>query len=163
MTNFEHIQAKILNESDLKHLLAIWQKASKKVVFTNGCFDLLHYGHIHYLSAAADLGDYLIVGLNADVSVQRLKGKNRPIKDEKNRAHILAALSVVHAVVIFEQDTPYELIQQIQPDVLVKGGDWQTEDIVGADIVLAGGGIVKSLPFIKGHSTTSLEEKIKRQ
>ena len=163
MTNFEHIQEKILNLSELKHLSASWRQTAKKVVFTNGCFDLLHYGHIHYLSEAADLGNYLVIGLNSDASVQRLKGKNRPIKDEKNRAHILAALSFVDAVIIFEEDTPYKLIQQVQPDVLVKGGDWQPEDIVGADIVAAKGGIVKSLPFIKGYSTTSLEEKIRGQ
>lgn len=163
MTNFEHLQQKILQGDALDKQLSHWRKAGKKLVFTNGCFDLLHYGHIHYLSAAADLGDCLIIGLNSDASVQRLKGKNRPIKDEKNRAHLLAALAFVDAVVIFEQDTPYELIQQIQPDVLVKGGDWKPADIIGSDIVQAGGGLVRSLPFVEGYSTTRLEDKIKRQ
>jgi len=113
------------------------------------------------LAAAADLADRLVVGVNSDASVGRLKGKHRPIKDEKNRAHILAALACVDAVILFEEDTPYDLIDLVQPDFLVKGGDWQPEQIVGSDIVLARGGEVLSLPFIEGYSTTNLEEKIK--
>lgn len=138
-----------------------WRTAGKTVTFTNGCFDLLHYGHIHYLAEAADLADCLVVGLNSDGSVGRLKGEHRPIKDEKNRAHILASLACVDGVILFEEDTPYHLIKLVQPDFLVKGGDWQPEQIVGSDIVLAQGGKVLSLPFIEGYSTTKLEEKIK--
>jgi len=138
-----------------------WRDAGKTITFTNGCFDLLHYGHIHYLAQAADFADCLVVGVNSDMSVGRLKGQHRPIKDEKNRTHILAALACVNAVILFEEDTPYHLIELIQPDFLVKGGDWQPEQIVGSDIVLARGGKVLSLPFIEGYSTTNLEQKIK--
>ncbi len=160
MTTWEAVNKKIFDWHTIKTQINYWRKASSKVVFTNGCFDLLHYGHIYYLSQAADLGDYLIVGLNADASVQRLKGRHRPIKDEKNRLHILAALSFVDAVILFQEDTPYQLIQLIQPDILVKGGDWQAKDIIGSDIVLEKGGKVLSLPFIEGYSTTALEQKV---
>lgn len=138
-----------------------WALDKKKVVFTNGCFDILHFGHIHYLADAADCGDKLVVGLNSDSSVKRLKGPTRPINDIMTRKLILASLSFVDAVIIFEEETPLKLIQQVTPDVLVKGGDWNPSQIVGSDWVLQHGGKVQSLPFVKGYSTTSIETKIK--
>lgn len=140
--------------------LAQWRAKEQKIVFTNGCFDLLHYGHLHYLAQARDLGDRLVIGLNSAASVSRLKGPHRPINDELTRTHLLAALAVVDAVVVFEEDTPLELIRMVQPDVLVKGGDWRPEQIVGSDVVLEKGGQVFSLPFIQGYSTTNIEQKI---
>lgn len=161
MGNFQHIQAKIQDWTQIRATVAAWKSQGQKVVFTNGCFDILHYGHIHYLSEARDLGDQLIIGLNSADSVSRLKGPHRPINDELTRQHLLAALEFVSAVVVFEQDTPYDLIQTIVPDVLVKGGDWQAKDIVGSDIVLAQGGEVRSLPYVQGYSTTNIEQKIR--
>ena len=158
-----HIQSKIQDHKTITATVQTWKEKGLKVVFTNGCFDLLHYGHIHYLAEARSLGDKLIVGLNSDASVSRLKGAHRPIKDEQNRQFILAALACVDAVVVFDKDTPYELIQLVKPHFLVKGGDWQPKDIVGSDIVLTDGGKVLSLPFVEGHSTTTLEAKIKKQ
>ena len=136
-------------------------RKNKSVVFTNGCFDLIHIGHVLYLEDAKSLGDKLIVGLNSDTSVSRLKGAHRPIKDEFNRSHILAALASVDAVIIFENDDPLELIKLISPEILVKGGDWRPDQIVGSDFVLSHGGEVRSLRFVEGYSTTMLEEKIK--
>jgi len=132
-----------------------------KIVFTNGCFDLIHRGHVEYLNKAKKCGDILIIGLNSDDSVQRLKGIDRPINYEQDRAVVLDNLKSVDYVCIFDEDTPYELIKMIQPDILVKGGDWAVEDIVGSDIVLARGGEVKSLQFVEGKSTTDIIEKIK--
>lgn len=157
----QEIQAKIQSWEEIRRTVADWRSRNERIVFTNGCFDLLHYGHLHYLAAASDLADHLIIGLNSAASVSRLKGPHRPINDEITRQHQLAALAFVDAVVVFEQDTPFELIRQIVPDVLVKGGDWQPEQIVGSDIVLAAGGKVLSLPYIDGYSTTAIEEKIK--
>lgn len=158
---FEKIVRKIhLNWDFLPQTLAAWRDAGERIVFTNGCFDLLHYGHLHYLAAARDLADRLVVGLNSAASVSRLKGPHRPINDELTRTHLLAALQVVDAVVIFEDDTPMRLIQLVQPDILVKGGDWRPEQIVGSDLVLAAGGQVLSLPFVTGYSTTNIEQKI---
>jgi rfaE bifunctional protein nucleotidyltransferase chain/domain len=161
MHTFQHLHSKIQDWSQIARTVADWKSQGQKIVFTNGCFDLLHYGHLHYLAEARDLGNKLIVGLNAAESVRRLKGPHRPINDELTRQHLLAALEFVDAVVVFEQDTPYELIQIILPDVLVKGGDWQAQAIVGSDIVLANGGMVKSLPYIPGYSTTNIEQKIR--
>ncbi|GHS85068.1 hypothetical protein FACS1894201_04370 [Bacteroidia bacterium] len=127
-----------------------------KVVFTNGCFDILHRGHVEYLQKARSLGDKLIVGLNSDASVQRLKGKGRPVQDQESRKIVLAALRCVDEVILFDEDTPYELIQRLQPDVLVKGGDYQPENIVGYDIVTAKGGQVLCLDFVQGYSTTNI-------
>jgi rfaE bifunctional protein nucleotidyltransferase chain/domain len=160
MSAFKHIQNKVHNRESLRNLISQWQLQGERVVFTNGCFDLLHYGHLHYLADARDLGQRLVVALNSGASVRRLKGPTRPINDETTRAHLMAGLEVVDAVVFFDEDTPYELIQMLQPDVLVKGGDWQPEQIVGADIVLARGGEVRSLPFVEGYSTTKIEQKI---
>lgn len=132
----------------------------KKLVFTNGCFDILHRGHVSYLNSARAEGDYLIVGLNSDASVKRLKGDSRPINDEDDRKFVLENLSAVDFVEIFEEDTPLELIKQVCPNILVKGGDWKPEQIVGSDFVLSHGGEVKSLTFIAGKSTTGTIEKI---
>ncbi len=158
---FQKIQSKIQDWRQIEETVAHWRSLEEKVVFTNGCFDLLHYGHIHYLATAKDLGHRLVIGVNSDKSVSRLKGPNRPIKDEITRLHLLAALVCVDAVVLFEEDTPINLIKLIRPDVIVKGGDWSPDQIVGADIVLEEGGEVHSLPFVEGFSTTNYENKIK--
>lgn len=137
-------------------------RKGRKVVFTNGCFDLLHVGHIRYLQEARAQGDLLVVGLNADASVRRLKGEERPVQNEADRGEILAALGCVDFVTLFTEDTPLELIKAVKPDVLVKGGDWPIDKIVGADFVLKNGGEVKSLQFVQGRSTTGLVEKIRK-
>lgn len=161
MSNLDIIKSKIYSAENFVRQLNIWRFQSKKMVFTNGCFDILHLGHVDYLSKAADLGNILIVGINTDSSVKRLgKGKNRPIQDENSRAVILASLHFIDAVILFEEDTPYELIKLIQPHVLVKGGDWKKEDIVGYDIVMKGEGLVKTVDYLPGFSTTLIEEKI---
>ncbi|MFT5166587.1 MAG: rfaE bifunctional protein nucleotidyltransferase chain/domain [Saprospiraceae bacterium] len=157
----ERFQSKILKGEAAKEQVFEWQSKGEKVVFTNGCFDLLHYGHIHYLAEARTLGDRLIIGLNSAASVSRLKGAHRPINDEKTRLFQLAVMEFVDAIVVFEEDTPYELIYFLQPDVLVKGGDWKPEQIVGAEVVLKKGGEVKSLDFVAGYSTSKIEQKIK--
>ncbi len=156
-----HIKSKIQTWQAIEETVADWKGSGQKIVFTNGCFDLLHYGHIHYLCAARDLGDKLIIGLNSKDSVARLKGAHRPINDELTRQHLLASLDFVDAVVIFEQDTPLELISIILPDILVKGGDWSEDQIVGSGLVKENGGQVLSLPFVEGYSTTNIESKIK--
>lgn len=136
------------------------KQKNKKIVFTNGCFDILHAGHVSYLSKAKSLGDILVIGLNSDASVKKIKGKSRPVVSQKNRATLLAALEAVDFVVIFSDLTPLKLIKAIKPDVLVKGGDWKKENIVGSDFVESYGGKVKSLAYIKGLSTRSLIAKI---
>jgi len=156
----QQIGKKIQSWEQIGATVARWKKKGERIVFTNGCFDLLHFGHLHYLAEASELGNHLIIGLNSAASVRRLKGSHRPINDEKTRQHQLAALEFVDAVVAFDQDTPFELIQLIVPDVLVKGGDWKPHQIVGSDIVLAAGGRVLSLPYIEGYSTTAIEQKI---
>ena len=161
MPTFTQIKLKIQTPEQLLATLGQWRAAGEKIVFTNGCFDLLHYGHLHYLAQARDLGDRLVVGLNNATSVRRLKGPSRPINDQLTRTHLLAALEVVDAVVVFEEDTPLLLIELVQPDFLVKGGDWQPEQIVGSAGVLANGGQVISLPFVTGYSTTNIEQKIR--
>ncbi len=133
----------------------------KQIVFTNGCFDILHVGHIRYLQEAKKLGDLLIVGINTDASVKRLKGPTRPLQTEDDRAEILSALGCVDFVILFDEDTPLNLIKEIKPHILVKGGDWKPESIVGSDFVLAHGGKVLSLNFVDGRSTTSIVNKIK--
>lgn len=132
------------------------------MVFTNGCFDILHVGHVRYLQDAKNLGEILVVGLNSDKSVQGLKGPARPLQTESDRAEILAGLAAVDFVVIFGEETPLALIQTVAPDVLVKGGDWPVEKIVGFDFVLKRGGLVRSLPFHPGHSTSALFERIQK-
>lgn len=161
MDYLQVIQNKIIDKANLSKLIANYRLKNQKIVFTNGCFDLLHKGHITYLAQAASLGNRLIVGINSDSSVQKLKGTHRPIQDEESRTLIMAGLHVVSAVIIFEEDTPLELIKQIEPDFLVKGGDWEPSKIVGAELVQAYGGQVISIPFIDGYSTTNIEAKIK--
>ncbi len=161
MKHFENIYDKILDKNSLEERLNIWREAGKKIVFSNGCFDILHRGHVEYLSKAADLGDVLVIGLNTDASVKRLKGPSRPINDETARAVVLAALGFVDAVVFFEEDTPYDLIKFVQPDVLVKGNDYKAEDIVGYDIVINKGGKVEIIELVEGFSTTKTIEKMK--
>lgn len=162
MNNLERIQLKILNREKLENQLAYWRFKDQKIVFTNGCFDLLHLGHIDYLSKAKDLGDVLIIGVNTDDSVRRLKGESRPITDDNSRSSIIASLQFVNAVVLFDEDTPYELIKQVQPDVLVKGSDYKAEDIVGYDIVKDKGGEIVTIDFLEGYATTTIEDKIKK-
>lgn len=162
MNNLERIQLKILNREKLENQLAYWRFKDQKIVFTNGCFDLLHLGHIDYLSKAKDLGDVLIIGVNTDDSVRRLKGESRPITNENSRSTIMASLQFVNAVVLFDEDTPYELIKQLQPDVLVKGSDYKAEDIVGYDLVKAKGGEIVTIDFLEGYATTTIEDKIKK-
>lgn len=148
---------------DLKKFKVIREKIrndNNKLVFTNGCFDILHRGHVTYLNEAKSLGDYLVVAVNSDESVKRLKGTDRPINNEQDRAFLLDNLKCVDYVIIFNEDTPYNTIKQIIPDYLVKGGDWKKEDIVGYDIVERNGGQVLSLNFVNDYSTTSLIEKI---
>lgn len=161
MTIISAIKNKIKTWDEAAETRAEWRKHGEKTVFTNGCFDILHYGHVHYLADAAGLGDRLIIGLNSAGSVSRLKGPHRPINDEFTRQTMLAALGFVDMVVVFEEDTPLKLIELLAPDILVKGGDWTPDKIVGSDIVLAGGGRVLSLPFVEGYSTTNIEQKIK--
>ncbi|MBL7980877.1 MAG: D-glycero-beta-D-manno-heptose 1-phosphate adenylyltransferase [Flavobacteriales bacterium] len=154
---------RIMDLVSVQRLCNIWRMKGDRIVFTNGCFDILHRGHVEYLQEAAAMGDRLVIGLNSDSSVKRQnKGPERPLNDELSRAKVLAALRLVDAVVIFDQDTPLELIQAVGPDVLVKGGDWTEERIVGADLVKARGGEVRSLKLVEGFSTTALVEKIRR-
>lgn len=152
---------KITGIASAKKLVEDWKNEGKKVVFTNGVFDLLHIGHITYLSKAAELGDKLIIGLNADSSVKRIKGESRPINDQNSRAALLAAFFFVDAVVIFEEATPLNLISTLLPDVLIKGADYSIENIVGAKEVLANGGEVKTITFVDGYSSTSIINRIK--
>ncbi|PKQ69975.1 D-glycero-beta-D-manno-heptose 1-phosphate adenylyltransferase [Raineya orbicola] len=152
---------KILNISDLIEKIKTWKQAGLKVVFTNGCFDILHLGHIDYLEKARHLGDKLVVGLNSDSSVRRLKGVERPINPEYARARVLAALEFVDAVCVFEEDTPKSLIEKIYPDILTKGSDYTLENIVGADFVMSYGGQVKTIDLVEGFSTTQILDKAK--
>ncbi|MBX2876230.1 MAG: D-glycero-beta-D-manno-heptose 1-phosphate adenylyltransferase [Saprospiraceae bacterium] len=163
MSYHDQIEAKVLSIDSIQEVRKEWAKQGEKVVFTNGCFDILHYGHLHYLAQARDLGQRLIIGLNSDASVSRLKGAHRPIQDLRTRQMMLASLAFVDAVVMFEEDTPLQLIEAILPDVLVKGGDYSPETIVGAKVVSAAGGEVKVLSFIPGYSTSSIESKIKQR
>jgi D-glycero-beta-D-manno-heptose 1-phosphate adenylyltransferase len=154
-------QLKVLDSTNLEYVIADYKKSRKKIVFTNGCFDLLHIGHVRYLEQAKSLGDILIVGINTDASVQKLKGPTRPIQNENDRAEILASLKAVDHTVLFGEETPLNLIKQVKPDVLVKGGDWKIEQIVGWDFVQSYGGTVQSLQFVEGRSTTKIIEKSK--
>ncbi|MCK9163298.1 MAG: D-glycero-beta-D-manno-heptose 1-phosphate adenylyltransferase [Bacteroidales bacterium] len=160
MKQIELIKNKISSLESLKLKLSEWEKEGKKIVFTNGCFDIIHQGHIDYLAKAKDLGDILIIGLNTDRSVREIKGKTRPIQDEKSRAIILASMQFIDAIVYFSEPTPYQLIKAIQPDILVKGADYKPEEIIGYDIVQAKGGEIKTLTFLEGYSTSEIEKKI---
>ena len=154
---------KIQPLAELKTMLTNWQKEGKKVVFTNGVFDLLHIGHVTYLAKAAELGDKLIIGLNADSSVKRIKGDSRPINDQSSRAALLASLFFVDGVILFDEDTPFNLITSLMPDILVKGADYSIDNIVGAKEVIANGGEVKTITFVEGYSSTSIIKKIKER
>jgi rfaE bifunctional protein nucleotidyltransferase chain/domain len=155
------IQRRILGREHLIRQCNIWRGAGKTIVFTNGCFDILHHGHLDYLARAADLGNVLVVGVNTDASVQRLKGPERPLNKEADRLFGLASLLCVDAVCLFDEDTPEELIREVRPGVLAKGGDYTVDTIVGADFVQAQGGRVEIIPFVDGYSTTSLIERIR--
>ena len=158
----KQINNKIFTSLDgLGSQLKIWRSEGDKIVFTNGCFDLIHLGHIDYLANAADLGNRLVIGVNTDLSVSRLKGENRPIIHEKTRLTKLAALAFVDAVILFDEETPLELIKCLSPDVLAKGGDYTIETIVGSKEVLENKGSVKVIPFLEGHSSTQIIEKIR--
>jgi rfaE bifunctional protein nucleotidyltransferase chain/domain len=159
--NNQKLQHKIFkNLESALTLISEWKNTGEKIVFTNGCFDLMHLGHIDYLSKAADLGTKLIIGLNSDTSTQQLKGPTRPITDENSRAGVLASLFFVNAVILFSEKTPLDLIINIEPDILVKGADYTIENIVGAKEVLGLGGEVKTIGFLDGYSTSAIEAKI---
>lgn len=160
MDKFEIIKSKIVTKKTLKNLLNIWKFKDNKIVFTNGCFDLIHRGHIEYLAKAANLGDILIIGVNTDKSTKKLKGNKRPLQDEYSRSLILSSLHFVNNVILFDDDTPYELIKFIQPDILVKGSNYKAEEIVGNDIVKAKGGEIITIDFIEGFSTTNIINKL---
>ena len=162
MSHLKNINSKIYNLDCLTTQVEQWKMAGKKVVFTNGCFDIIHRGHIEVLARTADLGDKLIIGLNSDKSIQKLKGKDRPIIDEQSRAILLAALGFVDAIVLFSEDTPLKFISTLLPDVLAKGGDYEIETIVGHEIVQQNGGKVKLVSFLDGFSSTNIIEKIKK-
>jgi len=155
-------QQKIMSRSQLREQVKAWQNAGEKVVFTNGCFDLLHIGHVDYLEKAASLGDRLVVALNTDRSVQKLKGLQRPIVPEQPRLRVMAALGFVDAACLFDEETPLELIIQLMPNVLVKGGDYTLSTIVGAKEVMANGGEVRTIELVAGFSTSNIVAKIKK-
>lgn len=157
MSKLKEIQEKIISGEEF-----IKKKIAGKIVFTNGCFDIIHRGHIEYLAKAADLGDHFVIGLNSDQSVRALKGPGRPVQNQDSRASILASLFFVDYVIIFEEDTPANLIRLLQPDVLVKGGDYKAEEIVGYDTVTAKGGKVEIIDFVEGYSSTSILGKIRK-
>ena len=161
MKTLELIQSKILDAEAIKKQVMLWRFKGLKIVFTNGCFDILHLGHIDYLAKASDEGDVLVVGVNTDRSTQNLKGPGRPINDETQRSMLLASLHFVDAVVLFDEETPYELIKTVQPDILIKGADYEAEKIVGYDVVKARGGQVKTINLVPGYSTTAIEQKIR--
>lgn len=163
MNKYTLIKSKIVNGIDLMRLLSFYRFKNQKIVFTNGCFDLIHLGHVKYLTQAADLGDILIIGLNSDSSVSKIKGNGRPVLDQESRALTLAAFSFVDNIVLFDEETPYKIIKQIMPDILVKGGDYNPEEIVGYDIVKDNGGEVMMLDFIKGYSTSDIIKGIASQ
>ena len=162
MSHLNNINSKIYNLDCLTTQVEQWKATGNKVVFTNGCFDIIHRGHIEVLARTAELGDKLVIGLNSDQSIQKLKGEDRPIIDEQSRAILLAALSFVDAIVLFSEDTPLKLIGALLPDVLAKGGDYEIETIVGHEIVQQNGGKIKLVPFLDGFSSTTIIDKIKK-
>ena len=157
----ERVKNKIFNKNNLLEKLEIWRGANKKIVFTNGCFDLIHLGHIEVLARSADLGDILIIGVNTDSSIKELKGNNRPIIEENSRAQQLASLEFVDAVILFNEQTPLELIKVIKPNIITKGGDYNSEQVVGNKIAVKNDGEVIIIPLTQGYSTTSILDKIK--
>ena len=161
MNHLESITRKIVTLDEAKQIVAEWKSAGEKIVFTNGCFDIIHKGHVSYLSKARDLGTKLILGLNTDESVKRLKGENRPVKELESRALTVASFEYIDLVVPFSDDTPLKVISTLLPDVLVKGGDYKIADIVGAKEVTANGGSVQTIDFVDGFSTTNYFRKLK--
>lgn len=157
------VNKKIKKLTELKKVLKKERRDGKRIVFTNGCFDILHLGHVKYLEKAKSFGDILVVGLNSDFSIQKIKGKGRPILDESSRAGILAALECVDYITIFKEGTPYKLIKFLKPDILVKGGDWKKKEIVGGRFVASYGGKVMTVPYIKGYSSSRIIEQIRRK
>lgn len=157
----EKLRSKIVDKDEALSMLSIWHYMGLKVVFTNGCFDLIHRGHVNYLSRAASLGDRMIVGLNSDKSVSDIKGPNRPIQDQLSRAEVMASMFFVDAVVLFDEETPFDLINFLKPDILVKGSDYTIDKIVGADVVISNGGRVETMDFIDGYSSSNIINKIK--
>lgn len=151
---------KVKKLGEIRKIVSRLKKGKKKIVFTNGCFDILHYGHVTYLKKCKSLGDFLIIGLNSDSSVKKIKGEGRPITGERERAAVLSALEFVDYVVLFDQKTPEELIKAIEPDVLAKGGDWRIKDIAGSDYVKKKKGRVVTIPFVKGYSTTDIIRRV---
>jgi rfaE bifunctional protein nucleotidyltransferase chain/domain len=160
MSELHKINDKIISLEELKVRIESWKANGKKIVFTNGCFDILHRGHVEVLAKTADLGDKLIIGLNSDSSIKKLKKENRPIVDEKSRALLLAAFSFVDAIVLFSEQTPINLIAEIKPDILAKGGDYEIQEIVGHNIVQGNGGEVITIPLTEGFSSTNIIDKI---
>jgi rfaE bifunctional protein nucleotidyltransferase chain/domain len=158
----ETTATKIVSLAEARAKVKQWQAQGFKVVFTNGCFDIIHLGHVDYLEKARNLGDKLVLGLNTDDSVSRFKGPDRPLQDELSRARVLASFQFIDLVVLFNEDTPLTLISELLPDILVKGSDYLTENIVGADVVKRNGGVVKTIDFVSGYSTTRIVEKIKK-
>jgi len=160
MSELHKINDKIISLEELKARIESWKANGEKIVFTNGCFDILHRGHVEVLAKTADLGDKLIIGLNSDSSIKKLKKENRPIVDEKSRALLLAAFSFVDAIVLFSEQTPINLIAEIKPDILAKGGDYEIQEIVGHNIVQGNGGEVITIPLTEGFSSTNIMDKI---
>jgi rfaE bifunctional protein nucleotidyltransferase chain/domain len=163
MVRYEIAASKIMDSETLGRNLNIWKFQGKRIVFTNGCFDLIHRGHIDYLSKAADLGDILVIGLNTDRSVAGLKGPARPVQDEMTRALILASMFFVDVICFFDEETPVRLIEQVRPDFLVKGSDYAPDQIAGASFVLSAGGQIVTIPFLEGYSTSSIIHRIKAE
>jgi len=157
------LEKKIRNLRKLEKLISYLKSRGKKVVFTNGCFDLLHYGHVKYLQDAKKKGDILVVGINSDASVKRIKGKTRPVINEKGRLRLIAGLESVDYALLFKEDTPLKIIKSLKPDVLVKGADWKRDNIVGRDTVASYGGSIATVKFIKGYSTSGLIKKIAKR
>ncbi len=158
----ESLKNKIIDREALKTLVSKIKGEQKSIIFSNGCFDLVHRGHVEYLAEASNLADVFILGLNTDNSVRRLKGSQRPLQDEYARAILMSGFSFIDYVVLFDEDTPYELISEIIPDILVKGNDYKAEEVVGYDIVTQNGGAVKTIPLVEGYSTSNIVEKIKK-
>jgi D-beta-D-heptose 7-phosphate kinase/D-beta-D-heptose 1-phosphate adenosyltransferase len=160
--NMEKYRLKIKELSEAKKEIDLLKSQNKKIVFTNGCFDILHMGHARYLYAAREMGDFLVVAINSDTSVRHIKGPDRPIMNQDERAEMLAALQCVDMVIIFEQDNPLMVIEYLMPHILVKGGDWMEKDIIGGDVVKAAGGDVRRAPFLTGLSTSAILKKIEK-
>lgn len=161
MTHYQRIKHKIIQDDELDHLINKWKQNGEKIVFTNGCFDIIHQGHIDYLAKAAEKGTKLFIGVNTDQSVSKLKGPKRPIQDEVSRLMILASMEFVDALILFGEETPINLIDRIIPHILVKGSDYQAKDIVGYKTVVDNGGKVETLDFLPGFSTSNIEKRIK--